>query len=134
MQSGTINRPKKLRCRLPCFFGNILLIWPKRRRAPVRLWPICKILPILLFFLGIYITLQGISNILPMTVKELGKSIKFRREFLNLRQEDLAEMSGIAIKTIHLIESGSGNPSVDTLGKIATVLGMELFLQIKKMN
>lgn len=69
-----------------------------------------------------------------MTKEELGNSIKFRREFLNLRQEDLAEMSGIAIKTIHLIESGSGNPSVDTLEKIATVLGLELLLQIKKMN
>jgi transcriptional regulator with XRE-family HTH domain len=69
-----------------------------------------------------------------MTIEELGKSVKFRREFLNLRQEDLAEMSGIAIKTIHLIESGSGNPSVDTLEKIATVLGLELSLQIKKMN
>ena len=69
-----------------------------------------------------------------MTTEELGKSIKFRREFLKLRQEDLAEMSGIAIKTIHLIESGSGNPSVETLGKIAMVLGMELLLQIKKIN
>ena len=69
-----------------------------------------------------------------MTMEELGKSIKFRREFLKLRQEDLAEMSGIAIKTIHLIESGSGNPSVETLGKIAMVLGMELLLQIKKIN
>ncbi len=69
-----------------------------------------------------------------MTMKELGKSIKFRRDFLKLRQEDLAEMSGIAIKTIHLIESGSGNPSVDTLRKIATVLGLELSLQIKKTN
>lgn len=69
-----------------------------------------------------------------MSIAELGKSIKFRREFLNLRQEDLAEMSGIAIKTIHLIESGSGNPSVDTLGKIATVLGLELIMQVKKMT
>jgi len=67
-----------------------------------------------------------------MTIEELGKSIRFRREYLNLRQGDLAEMSGIAIKTIHLIESGSGNPSVETLGKIATVLGLELSLQIKK--
>jgi len=78
--------------------------------------------------------LHNISNILPMTLEELGKSIKYRREFLNLRQEDLAEMSGIAIKTIHLIESGTGNPSVETLGKITTVLGLELLLQIKKAN
>jgi transcriptional regulator with XRE-family HTH domain len=69
-----------------------------------------------------------------MTVEEIGKTIKFRRHFLNLRQEDLAEMSGIATKTIHLIESGSGNPSIETLEKLATVLGMELKLNIKKMG
>jgi len=69
-----------------------------------------------------------------MTIAEIGKIINSRREFLNLRQEDLAEMSGIAIKTIHLIESGTGNPSMETLEKIATVLGMELLLQIKKVN
>jgi len=91
-------------------------------------------LPISFIYQAFYVLLNKISNILPMTLKELGKSIKFRREFLNLRQEDLAEMSGIAIKTIHLVESGSGNPSMDTLRKIATVLGLELSLQIKKTN
>jgi transcriptional regulator with XRE-family HTH domain len=69
-----------------------------------------------------------------MTTKEIGKTIKSRRKFLNLRQDDLAEMSGIATKTIHLIESRSGNPSVETLEKLATVLGMELMLKIKKMT
>ncbi len=57
-----------------------------------------------------------------------------RREFLQLRQEDLAEMSGVAIKTIHGIESGSGNPSISTLGKLVTVLGLELMLEIKKVG
>ena len=69
-----------------------------------------------------------------MHIEQMGEIIKVRRQFLNLRQEDLAEMSGIATKTIHLIESGSGNPSVETLEKLATVLGMELILQIKKMG
>jgi transcriptional regulator with XRE-family HTH domain len=69
-----------------------------------------------------------------MAIGQIGETIKSRRQFLNLRQEDLAEMSGIATKTIHLIESGSGNPSVETLEKLATVLGMELMLQIKKMS
>jgi transcriptional regulator with XRE-family HTH domain len=69
-----------------------------------------------------------------MTTKQIAETIKSRRQFLNLRQEDLAEMSGIATKTIHLIESGSGNPSAETLEKLATVLGMELTLQVKKMS
>ncbi|MEP7257530.1 MAG: helix-turn-helix transcriptional regulator [Flavitalea sp.] len=68
-----------------------------------------------------------------MTSEELGSSIRFRREFLNLRQEDLAGMSGIAIKTIHLIESGTGNPSVETLQKISTVLGLEVLIRVKQI-
>ena len=67
-----------------------------------------------------------------MTTREMGKMLKIRREFLHLRQEDLAEMSGITIRTIHHIESGTGNPSLETLEKLATVLGMELALQVKK--
>ena len=69
-----------------------------------------------------------------MNIEEMGKALKFRREFLNLRQEDLAEMSGITSRTIHLVETGTGNPSVETLEKLATVLGMELILQVKKLN
>lgn len=69
-----------------------------------------------------------------MNPGEIGNALKFRREFLNLRQEDLAEMSGITSRTIHLIESGTGNPSVATLEKLATVLGMELLLQVKKSD
>jgi DNA-binding XRE family transcriptional regulator len=42
-------------------------------------------------------------------------------------------MSGIAIKTIHLIEKGSGNPSIATIEKIGDILGLELILQIRKM-
>ena len=69
-----------------------------------------------------------------MNLQDMSLTIAKRREFLKLRQEDLAEMSGVAIKTIHLIESGSGNPSITTLEKIVTVLGLELLLQIKKVS
>lgn len=75
-----------------------------------------------------------IRNIFQMTIKEMGAKLKFRREFLNLRQEDLAEMSGVTSRTIHLVESGTGNPSAETLEKIATVLGMELLIQVKITN
>jgi transcriptional regulator with XRE-family HTH domain len=75
-----------------------------------------------------------IRIIIPMNIEEMGKALKFRREFLQLRQEDLAEMSSITSRTIHLIERGTGNPSIETLQKLATVLGMELLLQVKKPN
>jgi Predicted transcriptional regulator len=69
-----------------------------------------------------------------MTVQEIGKALKMRREFINLRQEDLAEMSGITIRTIHLVETGNGNPSVETLERLANILGMEILLQVKKLS
>jgi transcriptional regulator with XRE-family HTH domain len=69
-----------------------------------------------------------------MTIHQMGQLITKRREFLQLRQGDLSEMSGVAIKTIHLIEKGSGNPSIATIEKIATVLGLELILLVKKIN
>jgi transcriptional regulator with XRE-family HTH domain len=69
-----------------------------------------------------------------MESSEIGKSLKFRREFLKLRQEDLAEMSGITTKTIHLIETATGNPSIETLEKLSNVLGMELILQVRKSD
>jgi transcriptional regulator with XRE-family HTH domain len=69
-----------------------------------------------------------------MNTNEIGKVLKIRREFLSLRQEDLAEMSGITSRTIHQVETGVGNPSIQTLEKLATVLGMELTMQVKKLS
>lgn len=67
-----------------------------------------------------------------MTSDEIGKNIRLRREFLKLSQADLAEMSGVNTRTIHQVENGTGNPSIQTLEKLATILGMELFIQVKQ--
>jgi len=69
-----------------------------------------------------------------MELIEIGELIKKRREFLNLRQEDLSELSKVTIKTIHLIEQGNGNPSFETMKKLSDVLGLEILLQVKKTN
>ena len=67
-----------------------------------------------------------------MDLKEIGKIIRERREFLDVKQADLAEISGVAIKTIYAIESGKANPSAETLIKLLQVLGMEINIQIRK--
>jgi transcriptional regulator with XRE-family HTH domain len=69
-----------------------------------------------------------------MSVAEIGLLFKIRREFLNLNQEDLAEMSGITTRTINIVEGGTGNPSVKTLEKLALVLGLEILVKVKKAN
>lgn len=66
-----------------------------------------------------------------MNLKAIGELVKKRREFLNLRQEDLSELSQINMRTIHLIEQGNGNPSFKTLSKLAQVLGMDIEIHVK---
>ena len=64
----------------------------------------------------------------------LHTTIKERRTILRLTQQDLAEMSGVGLRTLKEIESGKGNPSLTILNKIADILGMEVKLVIKETN
>ncbi len=62
---------------------------------------------------------------------KLANTVRGRREFLRLKQEDLSELSGVGLKTIFKIESGIGNPSIGTLNRLLTTLGLELKIQVK---
>ena len=57
-----------------------------------------------------------------------------RRDTLRITQEHLAELAGVSLRTVKSIESGTGNPRVATLAKLADVLGMELKLVVKQHN
>lgn len=63
---------------------------------------------------------------------DIGKVIKERRALLGISQQDLAEYSGVGVSTIKDVERGVGNPSLQTLGKILDVVGMEIVLQLKQ--
>jgi transcriptional regulator with XRE-family HTH domain len=67
-----------------------------------------------------------------MHQEELIKILKDRREALKVTQEHLAELSGVGLRTLKAIETGNGNPTIDTLTKLAEVLGMELKLEVRK--
>jgi transcriptional regulator with XRE-family HTH domain len=62
---------------------------------------------------------------------KLGDRIKHRRELLGLLQVQLAALSGISTRTIQLVEQGKGNPSLDTLAKLADPLGLCFELVLK---
>ncbi len=62
------------------------------------------------------------------------KQIKERREMLKITQENLADLSGVGLRTIKQLEAGKANPTYRTLQEIADVLGLELVLQVKKRN
>lgn len=59
--------------------------------------------------------------------------IKARRKSVGITQPHLAELAGISINTLYKMERGEANPTLETIIKIAEVLGMELVLLIKKL-
>ena len=67
-----------------------------------------------------------------MHQQNLIKVIKQRREILNISQENLAELAGVGLRTLKQFESGKGNPTLNTLAKIAEILGMEVKLEVKQ--
>jgi transcriptional regulator with XRE-family HTH domain len=69
-----------------------------------------------------------------MHFEKLIRTIKERREVLQVTQETLAELSGVGLRTLKQFESGKGNPTLLTLHKLADVLGMEINLKIKNMT
>lgn len=66
--------------------------------------------------------------------EKLIKTIKERRDVMQVTQETLAELSGVGLRTLKQFESGKGNPTLITLQKLSDVLGLEVFLQLKNIT
>jgi len=60
--------------------------------------------------------------------------IKQRREIMQVTQENLAELSGVGLRTLKQLESGKGNPTLLTIHKLLDVLGMEICFKIKDIS
>jgi y4mF family transcriptional regulator len=63
-----------------------------------------------------------------MVGNKMGQIVRARRKFLRLRQRDLAELAGVTLRGLTEIENGRGNPTLNQLSKIASVLGLEVTL------
>lgn len=57
--------------------------------------------------------------------------LKQSRDSLGLSQVELAHGSGISLPSVQNIEAGKGNPSLDTLEKLADYLGLEIRFEPK---
>ncbi len=66
-----------------------------------------------------------------MNTEDLGFTYRKRREALGLTQKELAEMSGVHLRSINNIEGGKANPSWDTLVKLAEVLKLEILVRVR---
>lgn len=64
-------------------------------------------------------------------LEKTGQTIRQRRELLGLLQPQLSDLSGVSTRTIQLVEQGKGNPSLNTLIKLADPLGLRLELVLK---
>ena len=91
-----------------------------------------NILYLFLRNLDFFVTFAGkvqYNTLLGMKIQEV---MKLQRKALGITQQDLADMSEIAISTIKKIESGKGTPSLSTVEKIMDILGMEVKYEIRQ--
>lgn len=65
---------------------------------------------------------------------QIARIIKARRIELSLSQQDLSEMSGVALRTVNSLETGKASINLKNLAAIADVLGLELQLNLKKLR
>jgi transcriptional regulator with XRE-family HTH domain len=64
----------------------------------------------------------------------IGSIIQQRRKQLKISQPHLAELADVNVNTIYRLERNKANPTLNILTKIGDVLGMELKLEVKKIE
>ena len=64
----------------------------------------------------------------------IGEQIRLRRKELMITQPVLADIAGISINTLYKIERGQANPTIEVLGKILDVLGLEITVGVKQLK
>ncbi len=64
----------------------------------------------------------------------LGSSIHLRRRALRLTQQDLSDLSGVAVRVVHDLEHNKETVQLNTLLKVLSTLGLHLRLAPKAAN
>lgn len=67
-----------------------------------------------------------------MDLNELGKEIRKRRKSLNINQPTLAMLADVGLNTLLSIETGKGNPKLETLLSILDTLGLQINVTLKE--
>ena len=62
----------------------------------------------------------------------LSQSIKELRQLSRLTQPEFAKHRGISLDSLRALETGTGNPTVETINKVASIFGLEVGLVSKK--
>ena len=61
-----------------------------------------------------------------MNKEEIGAAIVERRGTLEITQARLAKLSGVSVHTLSNLETGKGNVTLDTLLKVAGIVGYKV--------
>lgn len=59
-------------------------------------------------------------------IAAIGASIRRSRKDASITQETLADLIGTSARTVHAIETGTGNPSLQTVVAAANAVGLHL--------
>ena len=66
-----------------------------------------------------------------MNFASIAKYLVERRKTLEISQRELALLSVISSHSLSNIESGNGNPTIDSLQRICEVMGLQLTVGVK---
>ena len=69
-----------------------------------------------------------------MDATKIAALIRKRRKELGISQQKLAELSEVSLRKISDIETAFSDTSVGTLQKLLAVLGLEIRIEIKRMD
>ena len=64
-----------------------------------------------------------------MNIRGLLSQVKEQRQNLGMSQMVLAQKAGVSLPTIQNIESGNANPSLEVLGAVLEILGLQVTIQ-----
>ena len=67
-------------------------------------------------------------------ISQLGEILRKRRKAVGVTQMTLADISGVGLHSISDIESGKGNPTIEVVKKLLAPLGLQLTIQIAKLE
>lgn len=62
------------------------------------------------------------------------KAVVSMRKISRLTQPEFAKHRGISVQALRQIESGLGNPTVETLNKVASIFGLQVGFCIRPTN
>lgn len=68
-----------------------------------------------------------------MNIGEMSDYIVRRRKTLKISQRELAELSGISLHSLSNLESGKGNPTLESLLKVADTLGVTITAGVNRI-